>query len=63
MARTLEVDWSQDHTTIVEVNTDGSFTFSTSSTGGPVLDRVIDPEGGPEIDRDALLDYLAEEVA
>lgn len=61
--RTLEVDWQQEHTTIVIANDDGTFDFSTSSTGGPELLRIFDPDGGPEIDRDALIDFLAEELA
>lgn len=63
MSRTLEVDWQQEHTTILVVNEDGSFTFSNSSTPGPELLRVIDPEGGQDIDRDAVLDFIAWEVA
>jgi hypothetical protein len=61
--RTIQVDWEQEHTTVVIVNTDGTFSWESTTRDGPNLTQIIDPHGGPEIDRDALLDFIAEELA
>lgn len=66
MTRRIEVDWKQDHTSILDVGDDGSLELVTSSTGGPELQVIRDPdrdpenpEATPEVEHDKLLDLLA----
>lgn len=68
MARTIEVDWEVEHTTIVVIEDDGTLSFGSDSTPGPVLGRITDPEGGePNVNdedfRDDVLDFICNEVA
>jgi hypothetical protein len=62
MTRRIEVDWRQEHTSIIDVGDDGSLELVTSSTGGPEFQLIRDPDRDsetPEVDHGKLLDLIA----